>query len=106
MGNHFEVFNKQKKIDYVEQAKTNFEESLKPLIGQLLQLLANDDFDNRSAAIKALARRSSRLYNDYISHLGVPEREAAALAAGEAWIKSLSNQALNLYKERNPSFKG
>ncbi len=54
---HFEKFNKARQIDYIAEAKLKFEESLKPLTGQLLQLFDKDDFENREVAIKALAKK-------------------------------------------------
>ncbi len=103
---HFEKFNKARQIDYIAEAKLKFEESLKPLTGQLLQLFDKDDFENREVAIKALAKRCGRLYHIWIDELGAPEREAAGLLAGEEWIKGLSAHAYEAIKARNPSFKG
>lgn len=100
---HFDSFNKKQKINYIEQAKSKFEESLKPLTGQLIRLFADGDFTHHEAAVKALVKRSGRCYNEYVMEAGSEEREKIALEEGRQWLASLSQAAYATLIARYPS---
>jgi len=102
MSKHFEDFNKRQKELYISQAVVKFEESLKPLIGQLMQVFAGADFDGRVPVLKALVKRSTNCYHILIDEAGAPEREKIALEEGEKWLKGLSAIAIEGIKASNP----
>jgi hypothetical protein len=88
-------FLKQREQNYIEEAHKKFEESLKPIAAQVLKLILEDSSDDAMIlAIKALAKRSHRIYNNLVDELGAEERHNEAEAAGEVWRKGLTNHAL------------
>ena len=105
MADHFADFNKRQKEAYAVQALVKFEESLRPLISQLIQVFAGADFDEKLPVIKALAKRSAHYYQVLDDDAGAADREKLATEEGEKWVKGLSAIAIEGMKSANPEFK-
>lgn len=102
MGDHFKQFTERQKQSYLDKSLQVFEDSLKPLAGQLFQVFTDNDFEERLPAIKALVKRCSHYYNICADDAKAPERERIALEEGGKWIKGLSATMLEGLKASNP----